>query len=120
MGGYTHAMFLDTHPPIAGGRELWGFPQKLATPVLKVERDTLVGTLDFGPIRIAVGTMEPKLLIFRCRSVVEDLVARCARPAPRRPHDRSFAPNARAPSFVANRIPLNRYSPDDYSAIASD
>jgi acetoacetate decarboxylase len=91
MGGYTHAMFLDTHPPIAGGRELWGFPQKLATPVLKVERDTLVGTLDFGPIRIAVGTMEPKLLIFRCRSVVEDLVARCARPAPRRPHARVSA-----------------------------
>lgn len=56
-GGYTHAMFLDAHPPISGGRELWGFPQKLATPSLKVERDTLVGTLDFGPIRVAVGTM---------------------------------------------------------------
>ena len=27
--------------------------------------------------------------------------------APRRPHDRSFAPNARAPSFAPNRIPLN-------------
>jgi acetoacetate decarboxylase len=50
-------MFLDDDPPIAGGRELWGFPKKLATPTLKVERDTLVGTLDFGPTRIAVGTM---------------------------------------------------------------
>jgi acetoacetate decarboxylase len=57
MGGYTHAMFLDAHPPIAGGRELWGFPQKLATPRLSVERDTLVGTLDFGPARVAIGTM---------------------------------------------------------------
>jgi acetoacetate decarboxylase len=56
-GGYVHAMFLDDDPPIAGGRELWGFPKKLATPTLKVERDTLVGTLDFGPTRIAVGTM---------------------------------------------------------------
>jgi acetoacetate decarboxylase len=56
-GSYTHAMFLDAHPPISGGRELWGFPQKLAAPSLKVERDTLVGTLDFGPVRIAVGTM---------------------------------------------------------------
>jgi acetoacetate decarboxylase len=27
MGSYTHAMFLDAHPPIAGGRELWGFPK---------------------------------------------------------------------------------------------
>ena len=57
IGGYTHAMFLDAHPPIAGGRELWGFPQKLAAPSLKVERDTLVGTLDFGPSRVATGTM---------------------------------------------------------------
>jgi acetoacetate decarboxylase len=57
IGGYTHAMYLDAHPPIAGGRELWGFPQKLATPSLTVERDTLVGTLDFGPSRVATGTM---------------------------------------------------------------
>ena len=56
-GGYVHSMFLDDDPPIAGGRELWGFPKKLAAPALKVERDTLVGTLDFGSSRIAVGTM---------------------------------------------------------------
>ena len=29
MGGYVHAMFLDDDPPIAGGRELWGFPRSL-------------------------------------------------------------------------------------------
>ena len=56
-GGYSHCMFLDDHPPIAGGRELWGFPKKLAKPTLRAEIDTLVGTLDFGPIRIATGTM---------------------------------------------------------------
>jgi acetoacetate decarboxylase len=28
-GGYTHCMFLNDEPPIAGGRELWGFPKKL-------------------------------------------------------------------------------------------
>jgi len=56
-GGYVHAMFLDDDPPISGGRELWGFPKKLAQPTLKVERDTLVGTLDFGGVRIATGTM---------------------------------------------------------------
>jgi acetoacetate decarboxylase len=27
-GGYSHCMFLDDHPPIAGGRELWGFSKK--------------------------------------------------------------------------------------------
>jgi len=56
-GGYTHAMYLDDHPPIAGGRELWGFPKKLACPTLEVHADTLVGTLDYGPVRVATGTM---------------------------------------------------------------
>src|SRR6516164_1226227 len=38
VGGYVHAMFLNDHPPIAGGRELWGFPKKLARPSLEVDR----------------------------------------------------------------------------------
>ena len=56
-GGYTHCMFLNDEGPIAGGRELWGFPKKLAQPTLRTETDTLVGTLDYGPVRIATGTM---------------------------------------------------------------
>jgi acetoacetate decarboxylase len=56
-GSYSHCMFLNDHPPIAGGRELWGFPKKLANPTLKAEIDTLVGELYYGAHRIAVGTM---------------------------------------------------------------
>ncbi len=56
-GGYVHAMYLNDGPPILGGRELWGFPKKLANPSLTVERETLVGTLDFGPVRIVTATM---------------------------------------------------------------
>jgi acetoacetate decarboxylase len=56
-GGYSHCMFLNDEGPIAGGRELWGFPKKLANPSLRIEVDTLVGTLDYGPVRIATGTM---------------------------------------------------------------
>ena len=56
-GGYTHCMFLNDEPPIAAGRELWGFPKKLANPSLRIEVDTLVGTLDYGPVRVATGTM---------------------------------------------------------------
>jgi acetoacetate decarboxylase len=56
-GGYTHCMFLNDEGPIAGGRELWGFPKKLANPSLKPEIDMLVGTLDYGPVRVATGTM---------------------------------------------------------------
>jgi len=44
-GAYTHAMYLDDEGPIAGGRELWGFPKKLAKPKIEVESDVLVGSL---------------------------------------------------------------------------
>lgn len=56
-GVYVHSMFLDDDSPIAGGREIWGFPKKLASPVLRTEKDTLVGTLNYGSIRVATGTM---------------------------------------------------------------
>ena len=56
-GSYTHAMFLNDGPPIYGGRELWGFPKKYAQPFLGVDKDTLIGTLDYGAVRIATGTM---------------------------------------------------------------
>lgn len=56
-GSYVHSMYLDDHPPIAGGRELWGFPKKLGNPKLQVDKDTLVGTLDYGNVRVATGTM---------------------------------------------------------------
>jgi acetoacetate decarboxylase len=56
-GSYSHCMFLNDEPPIAGGRELWGFPKKLANRSLRAEVDTFVGTLDYGPVRVATGTM---------------------------------------------------------------
>ena len=57
LGGYVHSMYLNDHPPIAGGRELWGFPKKLGEPELKVHKDTLMGTLDYSDFRVATGTM---------------------------------------------------------------
>lgn len=56
-GGYVHSMYLNDHPPIAAGRELWGFPKKLGEPELRVHKDTLVGTLDYSETRVATGTM---------------------------------------------------------------
>ncbi len=56
-GSYVHAMFLNDEAPIAGGRELWGFPKKLASPALRAETDTLLGTLDYGSVRVATATM---------------------------------------------------------------
>ena len=56
-GSYVHSMYLNDHPPIAGGRELWGFPKKLASPTLDYETDVVVGTLDYGKTRVATATM---------------------------------------------------------------
>lgn len=54
---FTAQMYLDDHAPIAGGREIWGFPKKLGQPKLEVSHDTLTGKLDYNGVRIAVGTM---------------------------------------------------------------
>ena len=56
-GSYVHSMYLDDEAPIAGGREIWGFPKKLAKPKLAHEKEILVGTLHYGSILCAVATM---------------------------------------------------------------
>ena len=57
LGAYTHAMYLDDEGPIAGGRELWGFPKKLANPKIVHEGEVIVGTLHYGSVLCATGTM---------------------------------------------------------------
>jgi acetoacetate decarboxylase len=74
-GSYSHAMFLNDHPPIAGGRELWGFPKKLGSPRLQTLSDTLVGTLDYGNVRIAEGTMGFKHRLADHAAVLASLAA---------------------------------------------
>jgi len=54
---FTAQMYLDCDPPIAGGREIWGFPKKLGNPKLQIIHDTLTGTLDYAEQRVALGTM---------------------------------------------------------------
>ncbi|HEY9773665.1 MAG TPA: acetoacetate decarboxylase [Planktothrix sp.] len=54
---FVAQMYLDCEPPIAGGREIWGFPKKHANPKLSVASDTLTGTLDYAGQRVAMGTM---------------------------------------------------------------
>lgn len=54
---FTAQMYLDDEPPIAGGREIWGFPKKHGKPRLAVNQDTLTGTLEYAGVQVAVGTM---------------------------------------------------------------
>ena len=74
-GTYQIAMFLDDEAPLAGGREIWGFPKKLAKPRLRVESDTLLGTLDYGSVRIATGTMGYKHVVLDTEQVRQGLLA---------------------------------------------
>jgi acetoacetate decarboxylase len=56
-GGYVHAMYLDDNAPIAGGREIWGFPKKLATPKIVHESETIVCTLHYGSVLCVSASM---------------------------------------------------------------
>ena len=57
---FTAQMYLDCHPPIAGGREIWGFPKKLGHPSLEVKTDTLTGVLTYAGTTVALATMAYK------------------------------------------------------------
>ncbi|AIL65617.1 putative acetoacetate decarboxylase [Rickettsiales bacterium Ac37b] len=54
---FTAQMYLDCEPPIAAGREIWGFPKKHAKPKLYIIHDTLTGILEYGGEKVAIGTM---------------------------------------------------------------
>jgi acetoacetate decarboxylase len=54
---FISQMYVDNTPPLAGGREIWGYPMKYGKASLKVMGDTLTGTLDYATQRIANGTM---------------------------------------------------------------
>jgi acetoacetate decarboxylase len=62
---FVSQMYVDNTPPLAGGREIWGYPMKFGKALLKVEGDTLKGTLHYAGQEIAVGTMVYKHDAFR-------------------------------------------------------
>lgn len=62
---FVSQMYVDNTPPLAGGREIWGYPMKYGKAVLRVTGDTLTGTLDYATQRAATGTMVYKHDAFR-------------------------------------------------------
>jgi acetoacetate decarboxylase len=73
---YLHAMYVDSLASIASGREISAFPKKAGTPSLYVDSDTLVGTLDYGTLRVATATMGYK----HAPVTEEDAIAEVGRP----------------------------------------
>ncbi|MFB6675072.1 acetoacetate decarboxylase [Streptomyces sp. NPDC056390] len=56
-GEFNLAMYVDSVPAISSGREYSAYPKKSGSPSLYVDSDTLVGTLDYGTLRVATATM---------------------------------------------------------------
>jgi len=56
-GEYLHAMYLDNFAATASGREVGAYPKVIGTPKLYVDSGALVGTLDYGSLRVATATM---------------------------------------------------------------
>ncbi|GLY46468.1 acetoacetate decarboxylase [Lentzea sp. NBRC 102530] len=56
-GEYLHAMYLDSFAATASGREVSAYPKVMASPTLYADNGALVGTLDYGTIRVATATM---------------------------------------------------------------
>ena len=74
---FVSQMYVDNSPPLAGGREIWGYPMKYGKAVLKVHGDTLTGTLHYADQQIARGTMVYKHDAFRADlSKEKELLAR--------------------------------------------
>jgi acetoacetate decarboxylase len=73
---YLHAMYVDSVASITSGREISAFPKKGGTPSLYVDSDTLVGTLDYGTLRVATATMGYK----HAPMSDEDAIAEIGRP----------------------------------------
>ncbi|MGK5543577.1 acetoacetate decarboxylase [Streptomyces sp. URMC 127] len=56
-GEYLHAMYLDSFAATAAGREVSAYPKAMGTPALFADHSALVGTLDYGSVRVATATM---------------------------------------------------------------
>ncbi len=54
---FISQMYVDNSSPLAGGREIWGYPMKHGKAVLKVHSDTLTGSLEYAGEQVAKGTM---------------------------------------------------------------
>jgi acetoacetate decarboxylase len=75
-GEFTLGMYVDHLGAITSGREYSGYPKKFGKPTLSLDSDTLVGTLDYGSIQVALATMGYK------HQVMDEAEARAELTAP--------------------------------------
>ena len=69
---FISQMYVDNCAPLAGGREIWGYPMKHGDPVLKVNSDTITGKLHYADTHIATGTMVYKHDAFATKALEKE------------------------------------------------
>jgi acetoacetate decarboxylase len=58
---YIAQIFVDTEPPMLAGREVWGYPKKLAKIGFERDKDMVVGWLERPQgVRLATAVMRPE------------------------------------------------------------
>src|SRR6202030_1721479 len=58
---YVAQIFVDTEPPMLAGREVWGYPKKLARIGFDRDKDMVVGWLERPQgVRLATAIMRPE------------------------------------------------------------
>jgi acetoacetate decarboxylase len=57
VGNFMHLLMVPNMEAIGFGREMLGFAKKLGYPELRVDGDTMVGTVNYGTERVAMATM---------------------------------------------------------------
>ncbi|SIS04022.1 acetoacetate decarboxylase [Peribacillus simplex] len=72
-GDYIHSMYVNNFPAIASGRELSSYPKKWGNPKLYQDNETLVGTLDYGTLRVATATMGYKQIELPKETALEEI-----------------------------------------------
>jgi acetoacetate decarboxylase len=69
-GEYLHAMYLDSFAATASGREVGAYPKVMGSPRLYADNGALVGTLDYGTLRVATATSNMMIGITAAASAV--------------------------------------------------
>ena len=57
VGNFMHLLIVPDMAALAFGREMLGYAKKVGYPELRLDSDTLVGTVNYGTERVAMATM---------------------------------------------------------------
>ena len=98
---YIAHIMLNTDSPFAAGREIWGYPKKLAHITLEMEGDLIYGTMERPKgNRICTGVMRPEVPVSTTEIVRGEAVSLRVIPSPEEGAEPSLAELIELPSKI--------------------